>query len=446
MPSILAKSFINIYRNLKGISLVNFNIQDLEEALLHFLRTTVGYKHSYLDNMKEVEIYFENIVNNIDKYHMTIPDAINQYTEEYLKLLETHPLTHEFINSINYLSSSSFNIKNLDSRLNPEINIAIRHKNKSLEIIRKARQNEDDIPIMCIDDIDDFEQILINYLITIKNSNTYYNIFNRESFKELEYKEKIKMILEGTSLNLSEYQSENLEKFFEMYTNFIKDNILTQFNHPIFINIFFDDELYVMTKRSELWYETPYYLSFMLKNKRIELPNVRIGINNENNKPVAHIIATQTSQMMNNETSYKELQEQLKTLIPKDKYFRYYNPSHLISLIITFGLLKGLGIDDVLITDYMPFRYKKIQIDKQLSEEEANKYQTRLTTKNIITYMNLINDLKGIEVINYPGNESDFRIRIGDNIEGKNEFLSNLYNISYQFGKQYKIANPQKDK
>ena len=124
-------------------------------------------------------------------------------------------------------------------------------------------------------------------------------------------------------------------------------------------------------------------------------------------------------------------------MIPKDSHFRFYNPTHFISLIIALGILKGLGINEVQVKDYLPFRYKKIINDKQLNEEEANKYQTRLTTKNIATYMNIIFNMEGIDLKSYPDTDSELCLTISDNVKGKTEFLTYLYNLGYQLGLKY---------
>lgn len=61
--------------------------------------------------------------------------------------------------------------------------------------------------------------------------------------------------------------------------------------------------------------------------------NLDLLINNEH--PVAYILATQTSQMSGNDPKYLEFEKNLKRYLPKSNSFREYNPSHLISLVIT---------------------------------------------------------------------------------------------------------------
>ena len=208
----------------------------------------------------------------------------------------------------------------------------------------------------------------------------------------------------------------------------------------------FDDQLYVMAKRSEVEYETPYYLAFMLKEKHIELPNIRLGVETKDNKKIAHIVATQSSQIIVDRNNLNDIRNRIKDNIPADPHFRFYNPSHLISLIITFGMLKGMGIEEVEVTDYLPFRKRKSVIEKQMSQEESDNFQRRLTDKNIITYMKLCTITKGIEIDNYPEMDMKMKLKIGENIVCANSWLQQLYDQGCEIGKKYKIDEQDQKK
>ena len=207
---------------------------------------------------------------------------------------------------------------------------------------------------------------------------------------------------------------------------------------PKYMGNLFNDDLFVMCKRSELQYETPYYLAFMLNNKRVESPNLRMGIETRENKKVAHIIATQSAQRVLNPENLQEVQTEIKNNLPTDSYFRFYNPTHLVSILMTFGLLNGLGIKEVEVKDFLLFRYNKTVLDRQMDTEEADKFQTRLTNKNLITYMRLISMVDGIDVISYPEMDMSLKLKIEDNVVCKNEFLQKIYDMGYQLGKENK--------
>ena len=449
IKNVFTELFIKNYAYLKGDNSKNYdyllNDNELEDILRNYIETTMVYKTNYMENLKEVDIALQNIILNSDKYTNDLlgdlKDVIKKYSKDYIDILDSKPLTKLFIESINKLNSSDFNIKDIEEDKSREINTAIRHKGKSLELIKISRINEDLFPTIYINDIDKFENTLLELINTIKYSESFYNIFNREGFSEMPESNKLKMIFEGILLNLTNSDALNADQFINNYINYINNPTFDNIKKPTYISTLFDDELYVMSKKSELWYETPYYLSFMLRNKMIELPNVRIGITENNNKLVANILATQTSQRISNMEEYELLQEHIKKSIPTDSYFRFINPTHLISLIITFGLLKGLGIEDVIVKDYMPYRYKKVVNDKQYNDDEANNYQTRLTTKNITTYMRIVSIFDGIDIVSYPENSMELSIRINDNVIGNNEFVNSLFYMGYSFGKKLSEEN-----
>ncbi len=410
----------------------------LENALYNYLIKTIGFKNSYLEQMKEVEIAFENIIINSKKEPSNLISNIEQYGDEYVALLDSHPLTKLFIESVNEISSPKFDIKHVgenDSSVE-YWNIAIRHIGNRLDLFHIPRRGEETLPTIVINHIDEFERVLENYIFSIQESNTFYNIFNREAFSYQSKDEKIKMIFEGALLNVSNTDAEDVTKFFQHYTDYINDDTFLELHRPSYVGAFEEDELYVMAKRSELWYETPYYLSFMLKDRRLELPNVRLGISFTNSPKVANIVATQTAQQMKDNIDYTIFSEKIKSSIPKDSTFRFINPAHIPSLILTFGLLKGCGINEVIVKDYLPFRYKKVMQDRQFSDEEGENYQRRLTDKTLSTMFRSISMMEGIEILSYPESIYELHFFIEDGVTGKNEFLTNLYNLGLQKGKE----------
>lgn len=138
------------------------------------------------------------------------------------------------------------------------------------------------------------------------------------------------------------------------------------------------------------------------------------------------------------------IQTEIKKQLPTDPNFRFYNPTHLISILLTFGYLNGLGIKLIKVKDFLPFRYYKTVLDKQMNTEEADNYQNRLTNKNLITYLRLIELVDGIDVHNYPELDMGLSIKLSDNIKCKNEFLQNIYDIGYKLGMQTKYKDEDK--
>ena len=207
-------------------------------------------------------------------------------------------------------------------------------------------------------------------------------------------------------------------------------------NDLAYLGSAFDDELYFKTKRSDIEYETPWYFAFMLKKHRFELPNVRMSItDNEFGEKIANIIAVQSSQITR---SNAEISDIIKSMTPKTSSFRFYNPDHFISLIITFGLLNGLGIYEIDVQDFMPIRYRKTVIDARMEEKEAEDYVRRVFDKNIACYYKMILLTDDIEILNNAGSSANLHLKTSEEIHFKNEFLDNLYLMGFNYGKSLK--------
>lgn len=448
MICVHSKLFFNVYEKVYGeearmVIENNIDIEELEESLKNFLTKITVYKNNYIGNSKEIEIMFENIFANRDRYPMGLIAMIEEYGSNYIAMLNSHPYTQKFLIAANNIYSEAFDIKHdgkEDSAF--KINVAIKNIGKRIDIIRAVRIGEESFPSIVISNIDTFEETLKEYIKAIKSGDSWYNIFVRDGFYQRGEDENIKMIFEAALVNATNNDARDIEIFFKNYTSYVLNEELAPLRNLQKVGKLFDDDLYIMLKRSELWYETPFYISLMLCNKHIELPNVRLGIDFE--KKCANVIAVQSSQVQEDSAEFLEIKETIKRVLPKDSYYRFINPSHVISLVITMGYLKSIGIDEILLKDYMPFRYKKVTYDKHLDEDEAEKLQTRLTTKNIATFLRIASNIDGVNVMSYPGNSSELKLRIEDEIHGKNKFIEDLFRLGYELCQKNKYENTRK--
>lgn len=454
---ILSKIFLDVYNSFHTFNnknKIHISIEDyplLEKTLEKYLVDILGYriKYNYENNYREIRKYFENIIYNSKyKNYNNIIEYIDSYKKEFIEKINTHKYTNLFIDTMRNMYSKSYNGKILSEEKNDlsYSSIAITNRDNSFVIGRLTRKDEIPLPSIYINDIDEFEKILKEYVQSIFLSDSFYNLFDNINFDNISLEDKIKAVFESTMFNATAMDLNNIEQFFRRYNDFINDQTFQNIRKPVCMGELFDDQLYIMSKRSELEYETPYYLAFMLNNNRVELPNVRLGIEEKDNKKVAHIIAVQSAQKILNKDNLDKIQKEIKKNLPVDSYFRFYNPTHLVSILMTFGVLNGMGIKDIEIKDFLPFRYNKTILDKQMSEEEADNYQTRLTNKNLITYMRLIELVEGINIINYPEMNMCLNLKLSDEIRCKNEFLQRIYNLSYELGKNKKINNNSENK
>lgn len=445
----LSKIFIDVFHDLSTTSTKNIpklfvnDLSALENTLQEYLVSILGIriKNNYEEHYREIRKYFENIFNNI-KYetYTDLIEVIKQYGKEYKEKISSHPYTELFLESMQRLYSCNYDgrVHFFDDNLG-NIDIAdtmVSNKGNSFIIGRIPRKNEMDLPSVYIENIDTFENTLSDYVTAVQKSDSFYNIFESEKMKDIPFKNKVKALFECTIFNATSKDLAFAERFFSKYTNFINDQSLAPLRKLNYLGNMLEDDLYIMLKRSEIEYETPYCLCFMLRNHVTELPNVRLGIEEYNGKKIAHILATQTTQSSHiNRENMASVDKYLKSIIPNDSYFRFFNPSHLVSIFMSFGVLKGMGITDVEVADYLPFRHKKTILDKQMSEEEATNYQRRLTDKNMITYMKLDAITEGIKIVSYPEMDMNLKFDISGDIVCKSKELQELYDMCYSFSK-----------
>lgn len=454
----LSKIFVDVYNNLSTVNnpknIPKLLIEDydiLEHALQDYLVSIVGIsiKNNYEEHYREIRKYFENIFNNVKfDVNSDVIQAIEKYGKEYNVKIDSHPYTKIFLEAMQRLYSRGYDgcVRFFDDyEISPggglldKADTMVSNKGQSFIIGRITRKDEMDLPSIYIRDIDSFELSLNNYVSAVSKSDSYYNIFETDRMKEIPIKNKIRALFECTIFNATSKDLNFAERFFSKYTDFITDKTLESYRKLNYIGNMLDDDLYIMFKRSELEYETPFCLCFMLKNHVVELPNVRLGIENYNGKKIAHILATQTTQSSHiNHENMGIVEKYIKSIIPTDSAFRFFNPSHLVSILMSFGILKGMGITEVEVADYLPFRHKKTVLDKQMNEEEATNFQRRLTDKNMITYMRLVSVTEGIKIMTYPEMEMGLKLDISGDIICNSKELQELYDMCYSFSKSIK--------
>ena len=432
---IFCKLFFEVYKDLtsfvnKNKRLVIDDINLLEDALKNYLINVAGISivFRYKEYYREIKKYLENIINNSVYENNNIINNIKDYGEDYNHKIHSNYYTNLFIEAMKKIYSDD-----------DPIGTTISNLGNSFIISRMARKNEEAMPATYIEDINEFEKILNNFIRSILLSNTFF----KKTFDNLEFSEAVSYTFSWVIKNASCNDLLNVGKFFVKYTNFINDDTFDAFAHPQEIGGgILNSKLFLMRKRSTVAYETPYYLAYMLvdeNNQKMELPNIRLGIEKKDNEKIAHIIAIQSSQADNDINKEENVIKEITKSIPRSSKFRFSNPTHMVSLILTIGLLKSLNINKIEIIDYLPLRYQRLIYEKRKSEEELTSYQTRLTNQNIFTYMRMLENSKGIKILNYPEMDQCLKLELSDDIcfvtNGQpNEFLQNLFDLGYNAG------------
>ena len=419
--------------------------EELESILTDVVNLVIGFSFEGRYDYSEVRVCFDNIIRNIPYSNCSnIYDIIADYKKRYIRLLDGNYYVSLFISVIKKIYSPAYNGK-LDffskvpsSNKNNNAHVGI--LGNSITIGNPSRIGEEDLPLIQIPDAFLFNEILETFIETLKKSDSSYNLFNIENFVNYySNDELVKLVFEAIILNATAYELANVSKYFIKYTDFLNDTIMPSLNSLTFIGEEFNDEIYFKTKRSDIEYETPWYFAFMLRNHRFELPNVRLSItNNEFGEKIANIIAVQSSQITR---SNAEVSDIIKRKTPKTSSFRFYNPDHFISLVISFGILNGLGIYEVDVQDFMPIRYRKTVLDTKMNDKEAEDYIRRVFDKNIACYYKMILLTEDISILNNAGSPANLHLKTNNKIHFKDEFLNNLYLMGFNYGKSLQNEN-----
>ncbi len=387
----------------------------LEEILYNYVIKSIGYCSDYSKYYDEIGLLFENIITNIPYVYSfeNLVDEINKYVEKYIKKLNEKKYTSLFIQAMTQQYSSD-HIK------------AVVINNKNTYVIgKKSRLEEEEMPKIVIRDIDELENILEKLVATYNmSSHVYGNLLRTDEDDD------IVLFFSWIIKNATTEDLSDIGKYLNKYISYVQDDTFEDFKYPNYLGNFFNDELWAKISSSDVAYETPYYFVFMLRNNHLILPYVRYGIDNGKEK-TANILAIQTPNAYNPKND--ELNKYIKENLPKSKNFRNYNPSHLISFTLFIGILLSKGIKQITIADYLPFRYQRFILENRKSVDELEDHQKRLTNKEIFTYMRLMEFTDGLEIINYPENNTPFILKIKDDIHFENEFLENLLNLGKSF-------------
>lgn len=428
---ILSNLFLEIYNSLypKKIKKLKIkNYEELEDTLKKYLFSILGYKirNNYSMHYDEIKIYFENILNNSKNKKCNIIDLIKHYEIEYNNMYMEHPLLKQFTDSMNLLYENKYKNKTLFDKLKnhiiEDINLSIKVIDKSLVIIPHSKNKS----CIHIKNIDTFESVLDKYINTIKNSDSCYNIFNKSYYNVLTKEEQIRMIFQYTMLNISKKDLLDIEKYFERYNYYIEKNHFNKIKNPTYICDIEKDNLYVMSKCSEIEDETPYYLSFIFEKSKVELPKVMIGID-ENN--TAHILNIKPNKFTFNKINYNELTSVIQNLILSNSSLKYSKPMNIISFILTLGILNGMNINKIILENELLFKTN----NNDLENSDINKINlsNNIYSKDIVEYINIISLIKGIDIID----DSKIELKINKNINCDNEKLLELYNAGIKVGK-----------
>lgn len=288
-------------------------------------------------------------------------------------------------------------------------------------------------PNTSIKNIDQFERKLEEYIQAIQNSG--------KNFYKLDEEHTISSYFYYLVKTLTNSDSQDLTKYIEVFTNFVKDNIFSSLlNERKIGEIELDkgekQEYAVLAKRTEEYYgsETPYTMRYALEKKgfKYTMPFVRYGISEKE----AYIYSIQRKGKIKfNYPRIKKINGKFNKVNSGIKNERDITPSMLISATMFMGMLKKAGIKKVKVADFLTRRFGHY-IGISSNYEEASRIQENITNKFLRTYTRLVSQFDGIEISSYPNDvDSYMSIELGDKITSSNPLLNEFFRIGFEYDK-----------
>lgn len=339
---------------------------------------------------------------------------------------------------------------------------------------------ENEYPYLIINDLDNFNDAMYEYLETALNSNSYdLSDYYDEGFSEEDF---VKLFISFVWSNATYEDFENPVNFLKRYRSFSLDDTFDNYteeqNLGYLENV--NANLLVQKLKQSCNLETPNKMRFTFENDgcRYTLPDVLYGIEeNEDGSKRAYIYAIQNKkENKSEENDEKKFQnrtkrklykvndgvfdnedDEYKQYIENDRQDEYYpenvsdvSPSAVIALTAFVGLLKNEGIDSISAPDFLPVRwfakeraieYKANSMRKNSSNDndienyieskslEHENIQLNLTEKFIRDFRRISYAL-GIEITDLPDSGNNFiKIEYEDvNDKCNNDFLKNILN------------------
>jgi len=324
-----------------------------------------------------------------------------------------------------------------------------------IDLISDSNNNNLLIPTLKIDDVETFNNLLIEYA---KKSYEFYldELMDMFSFNEIDQNEKEKlkyktlMTLLWSNATIEDFN--NPINFLKKRISFIDDKRLLDYDNFSFFSESMNSEIEVNVSKSKLVNETPYSLSIKLKDinslESYYLPNVYLGINDNE----AYIYAIQNDKTKENEGSFSKkinrfLYKVNGGLDVKEDTFENYDlgnlkdvsSSFVLTANIIMGIINDLGIKNVVIPSILITRWNAKEITNDIkknfknynyeeNEEKHEQIQANLTEKFLRTFRRLDHHHSGINISSYPSEiDSSMHITIDDNNTCNNEILNDTY-------------------
>lgn len=283
-----------------------------------------------------------------------------------------------------------------------------------------------------IKNMKEFEEALSQYLNALSNCG--------KNFYRIDEEHGIYSYFYYLVKTLTNSDNTDLSKYINVFNGFLNDHKFSKLKTEgkigrIELGSEETEKYDVLAKRAEEYYgaETPYTMRFFLDRKgfKYTMPFVRYGISGEQ----AYIYSIQRKGKIKLKyPRIKEIHVKFNKVNSGIKSERDITPSMLISATMFIGMLKGAGIEEVKIADFLTRRYG--HYNGVSSYEEADRIQENTTNKFLRIFTRIQGQFDGIDIYSYPNDvDSYLTIKLEDTISSPNHLLNEFFNLGFEYGK-----------
>jgi hypothetical protein len=303
-----------------------------------------------------------------------------------------------------------------------------------------VKSNNYFIPVLIINNMDEFNKLLVEYVnlaVNFYKDDRYFEELNGETEEEY-YKEKMVMTLLWSNASIEDFN--HPEEFLRRRIEFIKNEFIE--NYDLGFSSVLKANIEFTSRKERIFNETPYSICFkaILNDEEYTFPVIRYGICDD----IVYVYAIQRDDTLDKENKFaKKVNRSLYKVneavdIENLQYPNIMNvtSSFVVALDLFIWLFKNMGFNKFMIVDYLPTRWNAkclknsknggngLTFEERMMKENAVKkfentfYRVKYHNKEFL--INSFSPFKSLEIYANDGNAN-------------NEILSEMITLSKKY-------------
>lgn len=279
-----------------------------------------------------------------------------------------------------------------------------------------------------IHDVELLDKTLKKYWDIVQNTDILFTRINESH--------QLKYYLTNIWRNATNDDYEHPVEFFNRMISFIKDATFEDLDNGKLLGSFLNDDILVKRKQAKRCFETPYELSFVVRStgkngvtQNAELPVLRYGITQDgikSKKAWLYAIQNEGDRISSDlELKWKDINSTISGMKNRGVHARPF----LLSLAVSLGLFRAIGVKEILINDLQFSRF--YTLNKKLEKSDCvDSIQNTITNKFLKTMLRMEYEFSNLSVTSYPNDIDNYmHMRLEDELVSNNPLLQEAYQL-----------------